>query len=96
MNKTCLIVFPLLLAGCNVAPLEYTPTDAIKSGPGMFSGADGGYVMRAKGLSPEPVAADPVPATQLKPVAPAISAEEYREFQEWREWRRAREGAATK
>jgi hypothetical protein len=96
MNKTSLIVLPLLLAGCNAAPLDYTPIGDMKSGPGMFSGADGGYVMRAKGLSPEPVAADPVPATQLKPVAPAISAEEYREFQEWREWRRAREEAGKK
>jgi hypothetical protein len=96
MNKTCLIVFPLLLAGCNAAPLDYTPIGDMKSGPGMFSGADGGYVMRAKGNTAAPAAADPVPASQAKPVAPSLSAEEYREFQEWREWRRAREGAAAK
>jgi len=96
MNRTCLIVVPLLLAGCNAAPLEYTPTDAIKSGPGMFSGAEGGYVMRAKGIAAAPAAADPVPAAQMKPVAPSLSADEYREFQEWREWRRAREEAGKK
>jgi hypothetical protein len=91
MNRICLIAFPLLLAGCNAAPLDYTPIGDMKSGPGMFSGADGGYVMRAKGLGS--AAADPVPAAQAKPVAPSLSAEEYREFQEWREWRRAREEA---
>jgi hypothetical protein len=74
------LLLPLLLAGCNAAPLDYTPVDGIKPGPGMFSGAEGGFTLRAGGA---------------KEAAPA-SAEEYREFQEWREWRRAREEAGKK
>ena len=82
----------LLLAGCNAAPLEYTPVDGIKSGPGMFSGAEGGFTLRTQSKEAPPPAATPA----VKPVTPAISAEEYREFQEWREWRRAREEAGKK
>ena len=91
--RTYRIALPmLLLAGCNAAPLDYTPVDGMKSGPGMFSGAEGGFTMRSGGT------ADAAPAAQpaVKPVTPSISAEEYREFQDWREWKRQREEAGKK
>jgi hypothetical protein len=91
--KSCRIALPiLLLAGCNAAPLDYTPVDGIKSGPGMFSGAEGGFTMRSQQAQDAPPAATPA----VKPVTPAISAEEYREFQDWREWKRQREEAGKK
>jgi len=77
------------LAGCNATPLEYHSPQDIPRGPGMFSGAEGGLTMRTKDAKETAPAA----ASQAKPVAPSLSADEYREFQEWREWRRAREEA---
>jgi hypothetical protein len=85
--KTYGILVPLLLAGCNAVPLEYSKTGDMKSGPGMFTGASGSF-----GMSKEVAPAAAQPAA-VKPVAPAISAEEYREFQDWREWKRQREQA---
>lgn len=86
-----------LLAGCNAQPLEYQKTGDIKSGPGMFSGASGGFSASA-GSTPAPAAAPAAqPAAQpAKPVAPAMTDEEYREFQDWREWKRQREAAGKK
>jgi len=83
------ILLPLLLAGCNAAPLEYSKTGDMKSGPGLLTGASGSYGF---GKDAAPVA-QPAAQPVAKPVAPSISAEEYREFQDWREWRRQREEA---
>jgi len=94
MKKTTLsaVLVGAALAGCNATPLDYHSPQEIPRGPGMFSGAEGGLTMRT-GDTKE--VAQPA-ATQAKPVAPSLSAEEYREFQEWREWRRAREEAGKK
>lgn len=50
--KTYRLLLPLLLAGCNAAPLDYHSPQDIPRGPGMFSGADGGFVMRTKAAQP--------------------------------------------
>jgi hypothetical protein len=40
------------LAGCNATPLDYHSPQDIPRGPGMFSGAEGGFVMRTKEAKP--------------------------------------------
>lgn len=49
----------LLLAGCaSVEPFDYTPINAIPSGPGLFSGADGVFTVNLEG-EPGPGEDDP-------------------------------------
>ena len=101
--KTYPVLLAVLLAGCNVQPLEYSKTGDIKSGPGMFSGASGGFgaTIGSQPAAPQPAEQSTPPAAQsttpaaqsAKPVTPPMSEEEYREFQDWREWKRQREAA---
>jgi len=46
LPKLLLALSAAALAGCNAAPLDYHSPQDIPRGPGMFSGADGGFVMR--------------------------------------------------
>jgi hypothetical protein len=50
-----LLLAGLLLAGCNSAPLDYTPVGDMKPGPGMFSGASGSFSLSGK--TPKPAEA---------------------------------------
>ncbi len=97
MKTTCSFLLAALLAGCNAQPLEYQKTGDMKSGPGMFSGASGGFSASAAKESAPASTPAPQPAAQAaKPAAPAMTDEEYREFQDWREWKRQREAAGKK
>lgn len=74
------------LAGCGAVPFEYQSQREIPAGPGMFSGEDGAFVVRA---GSDAAAQQPPPDWR--------ESEEYREFQEWRERkRRNAESSAVK
>jgi hypothetical protein len=79
------------LAGCAAVPFDYHSQREIPRGPGMFSGEEGAFVLRAK----EPRAAQPNESQdyrefQRRDEAGKETAEqrEFREWREWREWRK--------
>ena len=70
-----------LAAGCGAQPVEYRSQNEIPSGPGLFSGSDGEFVLRIGAASP--AGRDDFERWKKG----AEGSDEYREFQDWREWR---------
>lgn len=69
MRKTLATLAAAALAGCGAAPYSYHSQREIPAGPGMFSGEDGAFVLRAPGAAPAPS------ADELR---------EFRDWQEWK------------